>query len=408
MLLRDVNDRQYRVFCVYLNIIEISLTRIVLLMSEFFKKVKSERLSKIEAEFEADIEDKKQTTYDAFYADGWYRGFVVQKAKDTKSNRKRGDHHKRCLNKLIDATKWICSRHSKSLIIRYSLYPSYSLYGIDVKKFHKDLVERLNKVTIDNFSTMVSFFSDKKTLKFIEEFTAESKDDKVSRTRRIFTNAEYIWVRELGYSEYNSGEHYHGAFFCNKLQGRSANQLHKVFRTIAFDCIRLQLQANLKKCSKSGNKYIAITAALKALTPFKSSEEIPDTPYVDVEGYFELHRNGLSLEKAKVQKSLIQKEVNRNGQYPRLRVDQIVDRTHNKGKVIGGDLEECIYAISYLSKVVSKTLDDFPSDTKRFNSSIFTKLKETDDAYERILEKSKEVEQYFALYHNRESPHKGA
>ncbi|MCQ8849812.1 hypothetical protein NQT74_14590 [Alteromonas stellipolaris] len=373
-------------------------------MSKFVKVVKPLKLTRVERELIQDDEDKKQTTSNASYFDGWHRGFIIQKAKDNPSNRKRGDHHTRCLDKLIDATKWVCSRHGKSLIFRYSLYPSYDLYGIDVKKFHKDLVERLNKVTIDNFNTMVSSFTGKRTLKFVEEFTANSVNDNVSRTRKVFTSAEYIWARELGYSEYNSGVHYHGAFFCNKLQGRSANQLHKVFRIIAFDCIRLQLQANLKKCREGGNKHIQITAALENLTPFKNSEEIPETPYVDVEGYFELHRNGLSLEKAKVQKSLIQKEVNRNGQYPRLRVDQIVDRKHNKGKVIGGDLEECIYAISYLSKVASKTLDDFPSGTRRFNSSKFTKLKKTDSDYERILEKSKEVEQYFAVYHNRQKP----
>lgn len=342
-------------------------------MSKFIKVVKPVKLTRVERELERDDEDKKQTISNASYLNGWHRGFIVQKAKDTPSNRKRKDHHTRCLNKLIDSTKWICSRHSKSLVIRYSLYPSFNFYNIDVSKFHKDLVERLYKVTINNFKDMASFFTDDKTLKFVEEFTAKSAKDKVSRTRSIFTDAEYVWVRELGTSGYNDGEHFHGVFFCNKLQGRSANQLHKVFRIIAFDCIRLQLQSNLKKCKKGKLRHRANTSALEELTPFKLVDEYPESPYVDVEGYFELHRNGLSPEKVAVQKSLIQKEVNRNGQYPRLRVDKMIDRKHYKRKVIGGDLEECIYAISYLSKVVSKTLDDFPAGTRRFNSSKFTK-----------------------------------
>lgn len=131
-----------------------------------------------------------------------------------------------------------------------------------------------------------------------------------------------FWVREI--SE-RSGEHYHLVVILND-RFQNATEAREAVRTHAS-----------KLMEKMQGKYT----------------ETYDSR-IKCDGYFRLDRKDITLEARHRQKKELEEALATKTSSPYLNIAKIWSRKHHNKEVIGGCFDECVYAISYLSKLVSK------------------------------------------------------
>jgi hypothetical protein len=270
-----------------------------------------------------------------------YKGFKVTLPDEGRFKRD-GIYIVQIMDKLLNYLMWLCARHNEVLIIRYDLYLTDS--KIELQDLNTDLFKKLRKV--------------------------KNPDAK----ELIFQDIQYVWARELGTHEANMGIHYH--FTCG---------------------FRMPNRLQMKQIT---DKYQEIaTKVLENKTKVTLSDELK--PYIKVNGYFLLKRDMLPKKKAEQQAKDMVQQISGGEGYKYLRSDIIETRKKNTGKPIGGVLEECVYALSYLAKYVTK--DYMRKGLKVYGSSSFRdKSNMLPTRKDQIDEFTVKIEKLFSEYNTKQ------
>lgn len=315
----------------------------------------------------------------------YYKGFKLQLPQDTEDNRIRGSHVPEILDSIFEVLKWILYRHNEVTVLRYDFYPADS--DISISDFHNSLTKKLGRLRRFNDKTISTLKSDK--------------------GNAIFKDLKYLWVREKGTHEAGGGLHYHCFAVFRTPDRMSQKQINNLFREKAADSLHSLLDTKLKKedfTNRKKNKKL-LESYLKQITPFtlSNSKDKPNCPYVTIPGYFWLKRDMLAIDKSKSQKESMlnalanlddESKPDKGDNY--LRLDTIAKRTHSKGEPIGGVLQECIYALSYLAKTITKHA--LKSNSKKYGFSQLMDKGITDKRKQQIANSTTEVNHYFEEY----------
>lgn len=315
----------------------------------------------------------------------YYKGFKLQLPQDTEDNRIRGSHVPEILDSIFEVLKWILYRHNEVTVLRYDFYPADS--EITISQFHNSLTKKLKKLR-----------------RFKDKTISTLKPDKGIA---IFKDLKYLWVREKGTHEAGGGIHYHCFAVFRTPDRMKQYQINNLFRDKAADSLYSLVDTKLKKedFTNRKRKKKLLEAYLENIAPFKlnNSNEKPNCPYITIPGYFWLKRNMLALEKSESQRKDISKAIEDSLDNPKkktgheyLSISAISKRTHSQGEPIGGVLQECIYALSYLAKTVSKHA--LPDNKRKYEVSRLTDKGITDKRRHQIVESTKEVNHYFEEY----------
>jgi len=184
-------------------------------------------------------------------------------------------------------------------------------------------------------------------------------------------------------------------------------QINNLFRDRAADSLYSLVDTKLKKedfTSRKRKKKL-LESYLRQIAPFKlnNNEDKPNCPFVTIPGYFWLKRDMLALEKSDSQRlhiidalAKLEHKTKFNEGHAYLRLDVIAKRVHLKGEPIGGVLQECIYALSYMAKTVTKHA--LPDHKKKYGISQLVDKELTDTRRHQIADSTKEVNYYFEVY----------
>lgn len=285
-----------------------------------------------------------------------FKGFKLQSNKVNQLNIERGNYDQNILDAILDSIKWICARHTRALVIRFDYFPAKA--GIGISDFCKLIRERLLR------------------LGFIGGEVKSSRD--IREDDRIFKTLQYLWVRERGTHLDNGGVHYHCYVVCRKIDGLSPADIKNEFIKCAFKTLKANIDNRLNSKYLVRNDiyryYIdEIDRVLQTLETdsFKDkyTKEETEYPYVSVRNVFFLERSSLHQSNAQKQQDEMNHRIRINRGYAYLWLSAIKEREHNAGTAIGGILEECIYALSYLAKIETK--NDLDPNNNCFGKSQF-------------------------------------
>jgi hypothetical protein len=199
------------------------------------------------------------------------------------------------------------ARYTRTLVVRVDLHPeNYTQpYSIDMSKFCKSFSRKLSK----------------------KSFTKKDK-----YTSKI----AYAWAREQGRKDYNEGVHWH-------LWVALKNDDNLQPNTQA-ELIQKEIIASWEKYSGGANERNNLS------------------------GWFYLRRNALTYEERVNEQKVIADNPDRpEGILINSKV--IKKRANNKNIVLGGVIDECFYALSYLAKVYSKVRTENTKGHRLFASS---------------------------------------
>ena len=315
----------------------------------------------------------------------YYKGFRLQLPQDTEDNKIRGSHVPEILNNIFRVLKWILSRHNEVKVLRYDLYPADA--DISISDFHISLTKKLGRLR-----------------RFNDKTISTTKTDKGNA---IFKDLKYFWVREKGTHEAGGGIHYHCFAVFRTPDRMTQKQINDAFRESAAKSLKGLINTKLKKedfTNRKRNKRL-LESYLEQITSFRlnSIKDKPSCPYVTIPGYFWLKRDMLALEKSESQRQDISKAIEHSLEkleekkgHKYLSISAISKRTHSKGEPIGGVLQECIYALSYLAKTVSKHA--LPDKKKKYGVSQLIDKGITDTRKHQIAASTKEINRYFKEY----------
>ncbi len=315
----------------------------------------------------------------------YYKGFKLQLPQDTEDNRIRGSHVPEILDSIFEVLKWILYRHNEVTVLRYDFYPADS--EITISQFHNSLTKKLKKLR-----------------RFKDKTISTLKPDKGTA---IYKDLKYFWVRELGTHEAGGGIHYHCFAVFRTPDRMKQYQINNLFRDRAADSLYSLVDTKLKKedfTSRKRKKKL-LESYLRQIAPFKlnNNEDKPNCPFVTIPGYFWLKRDMLALEKSDSQRlhiidalAKLEHKTKFNEGHAYLRLDVIAKRVHLKGEPIGGVLQECIYALSYMAKTVTKHA--LPDHKKKYGISQLVDKELTDTRRHQIADSTKEVNYYFEVY----------
>lgn len=315
----------------------------------------------------------------------YYKGFKLQLPQDNEDNRIRGSHVPEILDNIFRVLKWILSRHNEVTVLRYDLYPADS--DISISDFHISLTKKLGRLRRLNDKTISTTKSDK--------------------GNAIFKDLKYFWAREKGTHEAGGGIHYHCFAVFRTPDRMKQYQVNDLFRDRAAKSLKDLIKTKLKNedfKSRKREKNLLETY-LEKIAAFKlgNSKDKPNCPYITIPGYFWLKRDMLALEKSKSQRQDILTAIEDSLEKPNakighkyLSISAISKRTHSKGEPIGGVLQECIYALSYLAKTVSKHA--LPDKKKKYGVSRLGDKEITDTRRHQIAKSTKEINRYFEEY----------
>ncbi|WP_269519203.1 hypothetical protein [Alteromonas sp. BMJM2] len=313
------------------------------------------------------------------------RGFKLQVPEDTEDNRIRGSHVPEILDSIFEVLKWILYRHNEITVLRYDFYPADS--DITISEFHNSLTKKLKRLRRVNDKTKSTLKSDKGIA--------------------IFKDLKYFWVRERGGHEAGGGIHYHCFAVFRTPDRMTQKQVNDEFRESAAKSLKGLIDAKLQKegfVNRKRKKKL-LESYLQQITPFKlsNSNEKPNCPYVTIPGYFWLKRSMLPFEQSESQKFRITEALSKledktkfNEGYAYLRLDVIAKRIHLKGEPIGGVLQECIYALSYIAKTVTKHA--LPNHKKMYGMSKLVDKELTAKRKREITDGTAKVNEYLEAY----------
>lgn len=145
----------------------------------------------------------------------------------------------------------------------------------------------------------------------------------------------YQWVKEYGRKDYNEGIHWH---FWIGVKNADDSWPH----TQSKDMQNIILESWEKRAG--------------------SSERNQKT------GWFYLQRNDLTIDARLHQQKLISE----GGEGLLINMYKLHSRTNNRDVALGGIIDECFYALSYLAKVYSKVRTPRSKDSKTYNQSHIT------------------------------------
>jgi len=345
-----------------------------------FRKVAKEVEDPLLREFE---NEHKTTPTSEWMEDKW--GFKFQVPEDTEDNRIRGSHIPEIVEDIFKVLKWLLYRHNEVTVLRYDFYPADS--DITISQFHNSLTKRLGRLR-----------------RFKDKTISTLKPDKGNA---IFKDLKYFWVRERGTHEAGGGLHYHCFAIFRTPDRMKQQQVNDEFRARAASSLKSLIEAKLNKESfvNRKKKKKLLESYLQQIAPFKlsNSKDKPNCPYVTIPGYFWLKRDMLALEKSDSQKlhiidalANLEDKTKFDEGYAYLRLDVIAKRIHSKGEPIGGVLQECIYALSYIAKTVTKhALPDFK---KMYGMSQLVDKELTDKRKREIADGTAKVNEYFEEY----------
>lgn len=348
--------------------------------NKFFKEVK---VVEIDSELR-EFENEYFTTSTSKWSES-YKGFKLQLPQDTEDNRIRGSHIPEILDSIFEVLKWILYRHNEVIVLRYDFYPADS--DISISDFHNSLTKKLGRLRRFKDKTISTLNTDKGIA--------------------IFKDLKYFWVRERGSHEAGGGIHYHCFAVFRTPDRMSQKQINDTFRERAAQLLHGLVDVKLKKedFTNSKRRKKLLERYLQQIAPFKliNNKDKPNCPYVTIPGYFWLKREMLALEQSESQKLKITEAITKledktkfNEGYAYLRLDVIAKRIHLKGEPIGGVLQECIYALSYMAKTVTKHA--LPDRKKMYSMSRLVNKELTDKRKREITDGTAKVNEYFKVY----------
>ena len=347
------------------------------------------KFTKIAKPIEKDPELRKfENEYHTTATSTWneyYKGFKLQLPQDTEDNKIRGSHVPEILNNIFSVLKWILSRHNEVTVLRYDFYPADS--EVTISEFQNSLTVKLKK------------------LRRVNDKTKSTLNEKLGNA--IFKDLKYFWVREKGTHEAGGGLHYHCFAVFRTPDRMTQKQINGLFREKASESLKGLIDAKLQKedFKNRKRKKKLLEVYLEKIAPFKlsNSKDKPNCPYITIPGYFWLKRNMLALDMSKSQKeSMLNAIAKLNDKtepdkgFKYLRLDAIAKRTNSKGEPIGGVLQECIYALSYLAKTITKHA--LPDNKKKYGFSQLVDKELTDKRKREIAEGTAKVNLYLEEY----------
>ena len=312
-------------------------------------------------------------------------GFKLQLPQDTEDNRIRGSHVPEILDSIFEVLKWILYRHNEVTVLRYDFYPADS--DISISDFHNSLTKKLGRLRRFNDKTISTLKPDK--------------------GHAIFKDLKYLWVREKGTHEAGGGVHYHCFAVFRTPDRMTQKQINDTFRDRAAKSLKDLIKAKLKKedFKNRKRKKKVLETYLEKIAPFKltNSKDKPNCPYVTIPGYFWLKRDMLALDKSELQRQhliaaleKLEDKTKPNKGHKYLRLDVIGKRVHSKEEPIGGILQECVYALSYVAKTVTKHA--LPDNKKMCGMSKLVDKEITEKRRHQIADSTTEVNYYFEEY----------
>lgn len=217
----------------------------------------------------------------------------------------------------------VMARYTRTLVVRLDLHPAMntSLYDVDMSKFCKSFSQKLSKK---------SFVK--------QEYGAHAikSKPKLKKKAKYTSKIAYAWVRESGRNEYNEGVHWH---IWVALKQDDNLQPHT-----QAGLVQKEIMASWEKYSGGANERNHMSA------------------------WFYLQRNSLTRS-ARLRE---QKTIAANPERPEgvlINSGVIAQRANNKNIVLGGVIDECFYALSYLAKVYSKVRTHRSKGHRLFASS---------------------------------------
>lgn len=283
-----------------------------------------------------------------------YKGFRLQIPEESQDNIERGNHEEPILDNIFKVIKFVCSRHNEVTVIRFDYYPANS--GKSITDIFQPTLRRLKK----------------------ERWNNGMRTTKTGVGNAIYRDLQYVWVREKGESTYADGIHYHCFMAFRKVDGMTIKQLYNNFREVF---------AKELSCEDESNVAIKTKKALN--------------PYVAIKGFFVLERKSFTIALQEQQRICIERLIADDKGCNYLNINAIQTRKHIQFP-IGGYLDECIYALSYMSKVVTK--EHLPRGQKKHGRS---ELKDIPDLSEtrikQIADGVEEVERAFKNFEYREN-----
>ncbi len=161
----------------------------------------------------------------------------------------------------------------------------------------------------------------------------------------------YFWVKEFGRKRsHNKGLHRH-MYLCFKW-----SPLHKTPTRMTAPLLAKAKELYSKSCGDNSAKVKQV-------------------------GWFKLERSQLSPEKRRKQRDSMQTRVYSGGGDSCLDMSIIRGRIDFKNTVVGGVIDEAFYALSYLTKAVSKERYSIGANKNRFGSSKAKPLNQTQKIY---------------------------
>lgn len=300
-----------------------------------------------------DFENQYFTTRTAQWHDT-KNGFLLQVPEETTDNIKRGNHIPEILDSIFELLKWILYRHNEVTVLRYDIYPADT--DLDISIFHNNLLRKLKKLRRDKNKTISTL---------------------TNKGSAIFKDIQYLWVREKGKHEAGKGIHYHCFVAFRTPDRMTQKQVNEEFRTRATASLLDFIRSKLKSHDTRAQKRL-LESYLEEVTSFKvdGSQGKSPIPYITIPGFFWLKRDMLPVckvpEQYKKMKAIIEASTSNETDtvkegYKYLNIKTILDRKKHKAEPVGGVLSECIYALSYLSKVITK--HELPKHKKFYGKS---------------------------------------
>jgi hypothetical protein len=168
------------------------------------------------------------------------------------------------------------------------------------------------------------------------------------------TKVAYQWAKEFGREDYNTGIHWH------------------LWLAVKND----------KDTQPHTQSYQIFSKIITTWEEYSGGENNRN----HMSGWFYLKRDELSVDKRKEQQMLIAE----GGDGILINMEKIKNRKNNTYIALGGKIDECFYAISYLAKVYSKVKRD---STKGKRMTACSNLNTNDNRKNRKLEIEKRLEE---------------
>jgi hypothetical protein len=196
-------------------------------------------------------------------------------------------------------------------------------------------------------------------------------------------DTKIYWVREEGHSDYNKGLHYHFVMAIPYITERHPSNIGKSIR----DTVKHYFE-------KEENNPFSYTVPLEEINNNSEATSVMKDPSFKMTGFFILRRNDLNLEAIRQQKQDIEEMLYKGQGYKYLDISSIKDRKHQPSVVLGGVIHECIFAISYLAKKVTK--ETLPDRVRAYSPPMYVD-NSSESRKAQIAIHTKEVDQAFML-----------